>query len=466
MTLSRNEYEAHQDKIIADLAELKAKGNRIIAADVVVGLVPTEDNSHVRKYAKKELGVSTADFDREMRKLRITEKAGDEIHNARQLVASFIQKWKIEFRYNGAIVSPAYDTDDDVERDIRIYRDDLGLAEIKNDSIKDMFNLNVTQAAKARLEILIQEVSAPLTDNELAAVEAIWLGLAGPVFKDPNPAFVAAVLKNFMWQVKRKMMGLPVTRHLMPVLLGLTERGKSTFVELMTNPLAELRRPLTFKQIEDDRNIEMWSSFIGVLDEMDHADKSNVETIKNVITAATVSRRPMYSNSIKEKKQNLTLIGTSNKELNQSIKDTTSARRFIGLDWENVPDFDFINSIDWLIMWRSVDAKGSNPMEPFRAELGRRQGLVRQRSRVEGWLESALGVFLADGARKTKSDLFLLFAAHEDELVRSSFKSSEDDWHKEMVRLMKVYGDDKAPFEWKRGPAGRYVYVFRKDRHA
>ena len=79
MTLSRNEYEAHQDKIIADLAELKAKGNRIIAADVVVGLVPTEDNSHVRKYAKKELGVSTADFDREMRKLRITEKAGDEM---------------------------------------------------------------------------------------------------------------------------------------------------------------------------------------------------------------------------------------------------------------------------------------------------------------------------------------------------------------------------------------------------
>jgi hypothetical protein len=35
-----------------------------------------------------------------------------------------------------------------------------------------------------------------------------------------------------------------------------------------------------------------------------------------------------------------------------------------------------------------------------------------------------------------------------------------------MVRLIKFYGADKAPFEWKRGTGGTFVYIFRKDRHA
>jgi hypothetical protein len=466
MTISRNEYEAHQDNIISALTNLVAQGQRIIAADVVAGLDADQDNTYVRDWAKKNANITKYDFDLAMRKHRIAEKAGTPISGVRELVSNFISENNIEVRLDGAVIWPGKRNTrfDKLERDIRLHRDDIGLGGVKNESIADAFGEWIDRAKEDRLKILISEVTAPLSVAEQAAAEQIWMALAGPVFNDANPAFVGGVLKALMWQVKRKMMGFPVYRHLMPVLLGLTEKGKSTFVELMTSPLAEVRRPLTFKQLEDEKNIEMWSSFIGVLDEMDHADKSNVDTIKNVITAASVSRRPMYSNHMVSVDQNLTLIGTSNKELGQSIKDPTSARRFIGLDWQNEPDYDFINAIDWLTMWRSVDANAPHPMEQFRAELAARQGLVRERSRVEAWLESNLRLYIADGGRKSKEELFSIFADYEDNYNRSSFKTSLHEWQKEMTRLRKQIGEAKFPFEWKRVKSGM-VYEFREDVH-
>ncbi len=68
MTISRTEYEKHQDEIIMQLFTYKAQGKRLIADDVVEGLDPAQDNSHVRDWAKKELSISREYFDTAMRK--------------------------------------------------------------------------------------------------------------------------------------------------------------------------------------------------------------------------------------------------------------------------------------------------------------------------------------------------------------------------------------------------------------
>jgi hypothetical protein len=115
-------------------------------------------------------------------------------------------------------------------------------------------------------------------------------------------------------------------------------------------------------------------------------------------------------------------------------------------------------------MWRSVDANAPHPMEQFRAELAARQGLVRERSRVEAWLESNLRLYIADGGQKSKEELFYIFADYEDNYNRSSFKTSLPEWQKEMTRLRKQIGEAKFPFEWKRVKSGM-VYEFREDVH-
>ena len=83
----------------------------------------------------------------------------------------------------------------------------------------------------------------------------------------------------------------------MPVILGPQGKGKSTFVNMFIAPLRELTLEVNFKAIEDDRNIDIWNSFILFLDEMGYASKADVDTIKNAITANTLTRRPMRSNS-------------------------------------------------------------------------------------------------------------------------------------------------------------------------
>jgi predicted P-loop ATPase len=231
--------------------------------------------------------------------------------------------------------------------------------------------------------------SGKLIPVDMARADALWHQVANVVFDttDESPELIIAILKKFMWQVKRKIRGLPVFNHLMPVLLGPQGKGKSTFVNAMISPLEELVRRVDFKQIEDDRNIEIWKSYVLFLDEMGFASKANIDAIKNVITAPVLDRRPMRSNGVVTVPQNATFMGCSNKELNQLITDPTGIRRFFGLRYRADADWEFINQIDWALLWQSVETAGADPTEAFMDEIRAKQELVRQGSKVEQWMQ-------------------------------------------------------------------------------
>ena len=202
-----------------------------------------------------------------------------------------------------------------------------------------------------------------------------------------------AVLQKFIWQVKRRMAGLPIGDHLMPVIYGLQGKGKSKFVEALTAPLGHLVSTGDFQRLSDIREVAMFQSFVVVLDEMQKATRADVERVKNVVTRDSFSYRPMHSNANVTIGQNATFIGTSNRTLDQMIHDPTGNRRFFQIDWSKSAgpeEWCRLNALCIEEMWRSVDHLADDPIAPFMEQIRDIQASTVFRSSVGQFFDAVV----------------------------------------------------------------------------
>lgn len=472
--MTNEEYQAHLMSVATDVR------NQTLTKlpEIVALLIIDQDNSLVRDACVQMRLATKAEFARELTRKRQRDVLGIAPNNAQQLLSAFISKHNVKAHYNGMLsrevvphrVNPdgsiTYITREDRARDplideyaafhfdakaemsrrdleleLRILRDNLDLG-FNDNSISDAVEVWTQEARRKRL----YEISGLISDcDKTFDSESKWLALANGVFdcSDTSPEFVAAVLKKFMWQVKRKMRNMEIYDHLMPVLLGPQGVGKSTFVYKMLGPVDELRLNVDFKMITDDRNIEIWSSYVMFVDEMAGASKTDVNTVKTTVTAPVLTRRPMNSNSKVTIKQNATFIGASNNELGQLVKDPTGNRRFVGIRMKANPDRELINGIDWPKMWGSVDIHAADPMADFRAMLAGQQEEARELSRVEKWMRDFDGtsnIYHSSVNRNNRipaAKLYLVFSEYEDDFYPGSYKEPKSNWEHEMNRIMK-----------------------------
>ena len=84
----------------------------------------------------------------------------------------------------------------------------------------------------------------------------------------------------------------------MAVILGDQGVGKSTLLELMLNPVEEICVESDFKAIADDRNSMLWKNFVMVFNEMGHAKTTQIDTVRNAITAPHLTRRIMRTDEV------------------------------------------------------------------------------------------------------------------------------------------------------------------------
>ena len=85
-------------------------------------------------------------------------------------------------------------------------------------------------------------------------ISIVWRYLQEAGFGGEHPpGFVAGVLRKFIWQVKRKMLNLPVTNHLMPILSGPQGKGKSTFLMRFLPPVEEVAIPSDSRWYKENR---------------------------------------------------------------------------------------------------------------------------------------------------------------------------------------------------------------------
>lgn len=303
------------------------------------------------------------------------------------------------------------------------------------EAINDAISVWHEDKRKSRLDVIRQNLAPK------AAFD--WVELARRCFdcSDTSPEFVAAALMKFVHQSKRKLHDQPIQDHLMPVLLGPQGCGKTYFIHWLTGPLAEFRRDTDFRAIGDERNIGLWSSYILVVDEMAYADRSDIETVKHVITADVLDRRPMRRNNTVRVPQRATLIGASNKSIAELIRDETGARRFLGLDYRADADWDYLAEVDPLDAWRSVTELDADPLLDFRDQLRAVQAEDKYMSPVEAWLE----MLSPDGNRGALSsqnpidpmDLYGDYLAYFRDRYEGQRPKSKPAWEQEAGRLIK-----------------------------
>lgn len=222
---------------------------------------------------------------------------------------------------------------------------------------------------------------------------SVW-NAVGDVF-DPTKQstdFAIAILKKFIWQVKRKMRGITVTDHLMPVVFSSQGSGKSWWLtKHLYAPVIDMTiTDQTFKKLTEDRNASQWDFLIHHFDEMAYADASDIETVKECITSDTKSYRPMGTNVTASIRNMATMIGCSNKaDLSELIRDETGIRRFAPLyfsrtKWDQRPEW----KVDPVLLWKTVNENGPDPVAGAHLEtLQHLQKTQKFLSPFEMWLE-------------------------------------------------------------------------------
>lgn len=436
---------------------------------------------------------------------RLHSELGRHPKTAVELVEAYVARDKIEARYNGLMtrsvvpwmvvaenqkeVISGDDMEDPMiadyvhfhfnpqidlikmERDIRLLNANFAL-NFSLDRITDALIDWYERAKAERLLVLFMDIEgAGLKPPEIQKAEALWLEVARTMFEcsEHPPEYVAAVLKSFIWQVKRKLRGLPVTNHLMPILLGSQGSGKTTFVHQMIEPISELSAEVDFAMITDERNIDIWNHYVMFFDEMGHASRADMDAAKKTITATTLTRRPMRQNGKVVIDQRATMIGCSNKEMGQLIKDPTGVRRFAPIRFSSSRNWEFGNGIDWTFLWQSVDYRGAHPMTDYADILREIQEEARDFGRVERWLmdfdstSHAYKGLLNERQRIASNDLFVLFRDYEDVFFAGSLRTSKNDWDHEMKRIAKN-APEKMPFEKMREASGVHYALIRAGR--
>lgn len=437
------DYRSFLTKHRMELEERHATNDHLRPSDIFAGIDFDEDNRALFKWAQDQRLITPQDIRDGRRRAAITAVFGECPATPPVFVHLLSKQMDVRVRFNGTMSRCDLGTSQridllttDLARECRVMNASLGAgfnrADI-DDAVEGWYQRERHQRVAA--------IRAQIAIN----ADFDWELVARTCFdcSETSPAFVAAVLRKFVHQVVCKLHGKSVGHHLMPVLTGPQGSGKTYFLNHLFGPLAELARSADFRAISDDRMIDLWQSYIIFIDEMGYADRSDVDVVKNVITAETLDRRPMRTNSIQTVRQRATLIGASNKALSELIRDETGNRRFVGIEYCPPADRDFIASLNWTAAWQSVNHTDADPMEPYRETLAAAQESERHYGPVEAWLR-ALGsgeailrrVTCEDGIRT--QDLYQAYLDHRRTVVADydPVQRTRDAFSKEIVRVL------------------------------
>lgn len=217
---------------------------------------------------------------------------------------------------------------------------------------------------------------------ELARAAAMWARLVSATL-DIDPALGVAVLQHFIWQVKRKQLGLSVCHHLMPVIVSPVQgSGKTTFVVRLLGPLEELASaPVLLSDLADPRSGEILSFPVVFVDDVERLDPRQNAGLKSLVTAPAVSRRQLGTSKANKLTQRATLIGTANEQIRVLIADPTGHRRFVELPFRNgavakggnVEVWRAVDETDHSLLWRSVNPFDLSPILPHLDSLAAAQ---------------------------------------------------------------------------------------------
>lgn len=202
-----------------------------------------------------------------------------------------------------------------------------------------------------------------------------------------------AIIQHWMWMVKNKMLGRKVNDHIMPIFYSLEGgTGKSESVELLVGPLKEYRLDMKLSNLSDERNFQTMSeNYIVVADEMQHADRADIDGVKNCITSKMFSSRILGKNEHVRLFNSIALIGTTNKPVDEIIIDT-GMRRFWQINVQPASEaiFKIRNEIDYVAMWKGIDEnRVGGYIGPYKMEISEKQEALITKDLVQIFAEQS-----------------------------------------------------------------------------
>lgn len=319
-------------------------------------------------------------------------------------------------------------------RKLRILRDDLSLRQFKDKQLEDALDEYIEDNKiniKTNSYLRVSHDGNASYNNE----DIIWDRIVEGLFDTTALSKGAVInsLKKFIYQVKRKMVHKPIKNHSMVIISGKQGSGKTTFVEKLISPVSEMSTPANFEQLTDTRNMELFDMNVIFLDEMSRADRADIETVKNIITADKLGRRPLHTSKYVSINQNAVLIGCSNKNLDQIINDETGIRRFIPCKFKNNPDWSVLDDVDFIKLWQSVNEFGNDPIDEVVNEINNIQEEYRTKTSCEDWIKSLNGNDSTD-IYKSGRDWYIKFQNFEETYFPNR-RTSYNVWDKEMNRI-------------------------------
>lgn len=204
-----------------------------------------------------------------------------------------------------------------------------------------------------------------------------------------------AVIGHFIWQVKRKIFGYEVFDHICPVLVGKQGSGKTKAIDNLIRPLKHLSVEGNLGMfVREAEKFIFGTYYIVKLDEFAKGLKSDVDSMKAIITSTDINFRTFYTQKMAIMPNVATFIAASNRSVAEVFNDHTGNRRFYEipcldkLDWSEIGGFSEDQGLDYYQLWQSVNEESVSPASKFMSEISRYQEDFRARTIVEEWLTS------------------------------------------------------------------------------
>ena len=335
------------------------------------------------------------------RKKRIASEIGGWPETGVEFVELYFLKHNVVINIDGTMgrdnaANPQGDNVVKLLRDIKIERDRLKLNQFSYYALELAMDSVVDRVIAQRHIELRQDIAFSVEAEQ--AMKPVWDEIGERLIDlDGDKDLAVAALKKFIWQVKRKIHGIPITNHIMLVIY-LWEQGvgKSVFVDKLITPVKSFSVDTNFGDIVDIRNLDLWQNYVLQLPEMSKAENASdgISTLRHLITGETISRRPLGTNKYVKVNNNATFIGDSNKSINELIHDTDGMRRFIQLQWKLThkekdklqEGWEFVNTIDSQKLWQSIDETKPDPTTVYYDKIKDIQSSYRALTAVERWL--------------------------------------------------------------------------------
>lgn len=183
---------------------------------------------------------------------------------------------------------------------------------------------------------------------------------------------VNAVMRHFIWQVKRKLLGLPVVWPIWINYYGGSSLGKTTMINDIGKPLKDFAIMTTITELLDEERqvMKLCSTYFINIDELTvetknpyvedgSLTKSQNAALKKLLTQEKSRTRNMGGQSQSTRRYTFSVISSANEHLYDIIYDDKTMRRYYELvcQRDKIDDYTKLDELKQHIMalWKSVD---------------------------------------------------------------------------------------------------------------